>query len=174
MKNSRVMIFGLALVLVVSVSVLSGCWCPLESQSAASENRCKLTLRALGSTQLAFADTNKGEYGTFDELMKADFIQKGYDELNVIDNYKIVVFNVQKSVKDKDGKITTPADFLIVAVPRDSENEFGLRTFAIGTDQTPRVWIGDSKDFDITKIDMNNPSQWEPATSDKVRKRSPF
>ena len=191
MKNSRVMIFdffhgstrfmnifGLALVLVLSILVISGCWCPFESRSKPWsnpwENRCKLTLRALGSTQLAFADMNSGEFGTWDDLMKQEYIQKGYDQSTIIDNYKIVVFNVQKSVKDEDGKIISPADFLIVAVPDDIKYE--LRTFAIGTDQTPRVWIGDSADFDIAKIDMTNPNQWEPATSDKVRKRnwSPF
>jgi hypothetical protein len=165
---------GLALVLVVSVSVLSGCLCPMQSQSNAWENRCILTLRAIGSSQIAFADQNNGEFGTWDEMKKQEYIQQGYNYLNLIDNYKIVVFNVQKSIKDKDGKIISPSSFVIVAVPNEIKS--GLRTFAIDSDQTVRAWIGDSKDFDIATIDLKNENQWEPAPTHKARKRhwSPF
>jgi hypothetical protein len=152
-------IFGLALVLVVTLIVIYGCWNLLEARRSAWENRCKITLRSLGSAQLSFFYGHNEEYGTWDELMKEDFVQKGDDQLNYIDNYEIMVFDVQKSIKNSYGTVTE-SSFTIVAVPRNPRN--GLRTFALGTAQSLRHWVGKSEEFDIAHMGLENPSHWEP------------
>lgn len=117
------------------------------------------TLRSLGSAQISFFYGHNEEYGTWDELTKEDFMQKGDDQLNYIDNYEIVVFKVQKSIKNRYGTVI-PSGFTIVAVPRNPRN--GLRTFSLGTAQTLLLWIGDNEEFDIAHMGLENPNQWEP------------
>jgi len=120
----------------------------LNARRSAWENRCKLTLRALGSSQLAYMDGNLNkDYGSWLAMTDTDYIQEGYQRANIIDNYSIAMFYVKTSVLDPNNPQYTASDstFTIVAIPRSQKNR--LRTFAIGDDQTPRVWISATADL---------------------------
>jgi prepilin-type N-terminal cleavage/methylation domain-containing protein len=130
----------------------------LNARRSAWENRAKLTLRALGSSQLAYSDQNLDkDYGSWQAMTTAEYIQQGYSRSNMIDNYSIIVFNVRPAVM-MGGVSANDSDFTIVAIPRSQRNK--LRTFALGADQTPRVWVGTG--FDPNAISLSNLSQWEP------------
>ena len=136
----------------------------LNARRSAWENRCKLTLRALGSSQLAYADGNLDkEYGTWVALQDTDYIQDGYNRLNIIDNYSIALFHVGESTMIGDFS-AADSSFTVVAIPRSTKNR--LRTFAIGDDQTPRVWVG-TTDLgtqlnDPVSVSLSNIEEWEP------------
>jgi prepilin-type N-terminal cleavage/methylation domain-containing protein len=139
----------------------------LNARRSAWENRAKLTLRALGSSQLAYSDQNLNkDYGSWLAMQNAEYIQQGYSRTNVIDNYSIVMFRVQTSAKDPNNPNYTASDstFTIVAVPRSQKNK--LRTFALGDDQTPRVYVGTPADFATAiandQITLNVLTNWEP------------
>lgn len=134
----------------------------LNARRSAWENRCKLTLRALGSTQLAYQDANLNKnYGSWQALNNPNdpYIQQGYTRSNIIDNYSIIVFDV-KAAQMMGGVTASDSTFTIVAIPRSQRNR--LRTFALGDDQTPRVWVGPAGTFDPNNISLNNINQWEP------------
>ncbi len=133
----------------------------LNNGGGAWENRCKLTLRALGTAQQTFLDGNPDKsYGTWEELIEAYCIPEGYNRTNMIDNYSIVVFIVHKSTLDENGNSNLDSSFSIVAIPRSQRNR--LRTFAIGHDQTPRVWVGKSEDWTTENVSLHNIELWEP------------
>jgi hypothetical protein len=143
--------------LVISIPLVSLNQC----RRSAWENRCKLTLRALGSSQQAFMDDNPDKnYGTWREMIDADYIQYGYNRTNTIDNYSIVVFIVHKSTFDEKGNNNFDSTFSIVAIPRSVKNR--LRTFSIGDDQIPRVWVGKSEDWTTENVSLRNIDLWEP------------
>ena len=133
----------------------------LNARRSAWENRCKLTLRALGSSQLAYMDGNIDKnYGSWQAMTDADYIQEGYTRSNIIDNYSVHIFNVVRSL-EIGGVSASDSSFTIVATPRSDRNK--LRTFALGEDQTPRVWVGDDSLWDdTTMIQLNNIEYWEP------------
>ena len=152
------------------------------------ENRCKLTLRALGSSQTAFAEKNYGNYGNWQELTDADYIQEGYNRTNMIDNYSITVFERTKATLYDLAEGTTNSSFTIIAVPRSGRSSvnkypiyfsprkdfpgvnvlfrnrpgYDLRTFAICEDQTPRCWIGIDSKWTTENISLRNKELWEP------------
>jgi hypothetical protein len=123
------------------------------------ENRCKLTLRALGSSQLAFQYGNKGSYGSFEELQKQEYIQPNYTIDNIIDHYRIITFDVTPPERDGD-EIVKESTFRIIAIPINQKNH--LRTFGICEDQTPRVWVGEPDEFNPQSLDFTNVDKWEP------------
>lgn len=143
-----------AVVAAIAIPSLSG------SRISAWENRCKITLRALGSSQLAFADGNNGDYGTWAEMAEDGFIQKGYTRDNIIDNYTIVTFEVTKSQKNDDGEIVEPPKFAIVATPNNVKNK--IRTFAIGDEQIPYLWVGVEYSWTTENVDLHDTKLWEP------------
>ena len=111
----------------------------LNARRSAWENRAKLTLRALGSSQLAYQDQNNNkDYGTWNNLIFTDYVQKGYSRGNIIDNYSLAVFYAAKSTQ-VNNLTAQDSSFTIVAMPRNQRNR--LRTFAICDDQTLRVAI---------------------------------
>ena len=141
----------------------------LNARRSAWENRCKLTLRALGSSELAYMDGNLDkDYGSWVAMTDDDYIQEGYNRSNMIDNYSIIVFQVSASTDEfGTGYKSSDSTFTVVAVPRSQKNR--LRTFGISDDQTPRVWVGDAGDFAAALADPSNPTftmhnidQWEP------------
>lgn len=132
----------------------------MRPRRSAWENRSKLTLRALGSSELAFAKENDNEFGTWDEMTKAEFIQIGYSRTNMIDNYSLIVFEISKSTRDDDNNILVPSTFTMIAIPRSQKNR--LRTFAFGDDQTPRIWVGSKDAFDPENIALRDIKLWEP------------
>lgn len=118
-----------------------------------------LTLRALGSSELAFQDENpEKNFGTWDQMWESEYIQQGYTTENIIDDYKIVVFEITPSEKNEAGEIIKEATFKIVAVPLDPSS--GLEIYAIDESQIPKVWIGDDSQWDINNIDLKNQDQW--------------
>jgi hypothetical protein len=152
---------ALVAVMILSSMIITGCveliYMPMlsaiplsfESRYSAWENRCKLTLRALGSSELAYADTNLNKaYGTWESLQESEYIQKGYTRANIVDNYSLCTFYADQK------------HFYIIAVP--SPQKMKLRTFAISDDQTPRVWVGKDSEFSPTDFDFGNPAKWEP------------
>lgn len=140
----------------------------LNARRSAWENRAKLTLRALGSSQLAYQDQNLNkDYGTWDNLIFTDYVQKGYSRGNIIDNYSLAIFFANKS-QIVNGLTAQDSSFTIVAIPRNQRNR--LRTFAICDDQTVRVATdyalniqansGNAAPAGDNPCDINNP--WEP------------
>ena len=132
----------------------------LNARRSAWENRCKLTLKALGSSQLAFSDEHDGDYGTWNELTKTDYIQEGYMRDNIIGNYTIVTFDITKSEKNDDGEIIKPSTFTMIAIQKRRRSK--LRTFAISEDQIPRVWVGNKNKWATHKMHLHNDELWEP------------
>ena len=140
----------------------------LNARRSAWENRCKLTLRALGSSQLAYMDGNlQKDYGSWVAMTHADYIQEGYNRTNMIDNYSILCFQIATSKDDGSGYTAADSTFTIIAIPRSQKNR--LRTFAIGDDQTPRVFVGTEDAFiaattvpDALTFSLSDITQWEP------------
>jgi hypothetical protein len=126
----------------------------LNAKRSQYENRCKLTLRALGATELDFADRNNGNFGTWEQLVNGNYMI-GTNRKNVIEYYSIAVFSVDKS--KNSAKIDT---FTIVALPINPK--FRLRTFALGEDQIERVWINFDSTIDFSNIDLKDLDNWEP------------
>jgi len=111
-----------------------------DHQRKAWENRARLTLRALGSSQLAYQDQNLAKnYGSWDNMIEPDYIQRGYSRGNMIDNYSLAVFFADNSASSKARNhfSNSDASFTVVAVPLNQRNK--LRTFSICDDQTVRV-----------------------------------
>jgi prepilin-type N-terminal cleavage/methylation domain-containing protein len=137
----------------------------LNARRSAWENRCKLTLRALGSTQLAYQDQNLDkDYGRWQALQDPanNYIQLGYSRANIIDNYSIALFEVKFSTM-VGGYAAADSTFTIVAMPRSNKNR--LRTFALGDDQTPRVWVGSGdlvSQIGANTVSLTNITEWEP------------
>lgn len=103
-----------------------------DAQRKALENRAKLTLRALGSSQLAYQDSNlEKNYGSYQDMLDTEYIQQGYTRENLIDEYTIVVFYSGAS------GTTRGEGFQLIAAPKDPNSN--LRTFGICDDQTIRV-----------------------------------
>lgn len=123
------------------------------------ENKCICTLLALGSSEEALKrSNNKGNYGSIEEMTKEEFIQEGYDENNLIDDYTIAVFNAEPSKVLQDGTIEE-STFLIIAVPNDKDS--GLRIFAIDQEQMICEWLGDSVDWAIENTNLDNEKHWK-------------
>jgi hypothetical protein len=117
----------------------------VEKKLNPMENRCKLSLRALGAAQVQYMDSNRAhDYGSWQSLLENRYIQQGNSRTNMIDNYSICVFETTASGKRRDGR-SFPSRFTIVAIPRSQYNR--LRTFAICDEQTPLVWVGSESEF---------------------------
>lgn len=123
------------------------CLYPSRRCGPAYGTRAPLTMRALGSSQLAFQDQNiHHRYGTWKDMLATGYVQPGYTRSNMIDNYSISVWNV--------GYGPTPS-FTIVVVPRNMRDQ-KLREFSITDDQTVR-----SRTFEERKNGVP-PWRWEP------------
>ena len=137
----------------------------LNARRSAWENRAKLTIRALGSSQLAYADGNLDKnYGSWVAMQDTEYIQDGYNRTNIIDNYSLACFHVGISTYMGDFS-AADSSFTIVAVPRSQKNR--LRTFALGDDQTPRVWVGETDlgamlATDPPSVSLSTIEEWEP------------
>jgi len=123
----------------------------LNARQSAWENRCKLTLRKLATAEKTWFN-KKGSYATLDELVNENYIESGYTQDSIIDNYQIILFDVNKNKK--------APSFTIIAIPRTQQNR--LRTFAISNDENPRVWIGQTEKWETGKTMLHVRSFWEP------------
>ena len=123
------------------------------------ENRCRLTLRSLGSSQLHYASGHYGKLLTWNEMFKDLPPEQSYTRENIIDQYNIVIFNLDYE-QTNDPNEFWRSRFTFVAVPKNPRKK--LRTFALCEDQMPRVWIGNSEDW-TTDVDLlRNEELWEP------------
>ena len=132
----------------------------LNARRSAWENRCKLTLRSLGSAQQVYIDTTReNTYATFQALLDTKDIQTGYTRSNLIDNYSMIVFDADPPTMSFHGAPAYDSTFTIIAIPRNQKNR--LRTFGINTTQTAFVYVGTETDFPFA-YGMRNLSMWEP------------
>jgi|GEM_PF-4294533 len=109
------------------------------------EDRPKITMRMLAASQEGYYGQHL-RYGTWREMVAADYIQQGYTRDNMIDNYSISVFNVG---------YRGSGTFTIVVVPDNPKNR-KLREYAITEDQTVRMRPFDQGDNGVA------PWNWEP------------
>ncbi len=132
----------------------------LNARRSAWENRCKLTLRSIGSAQQVYIDTTReNTYATFQAFLDTKDIQTGYTRTNMIDNYSLIVFDVDPPTMSFHGLPAYDSTFTVIAIPRSQKNR--LRTFGINTTQTPFVYVGSESDFPHS-IGMRNMSLWYP------------
>lgn len=132
----------------------------LNARRSAWENRCKLTLRAIGSAELAYFDaTIENTYGTFEAMLSTQLVQPGYSRSSLIDNYSIMLWDVDPPTMTFGGLPAYDSSFTIIAIPRSQRNK--LRTFGICDDQTLRVFVGRMENFENT-FGLKDPKRWEP------------
>lgn len=139
----------------------------LNARRSAWENRAKLSLRALGSSQLAYADQTlmKG-YASCGNMCEVGYVQRGFSRNNLIANYSISVWSCTPPTTTS-GVSAVDSTFTLVATPRNNRNK--LRTFSICDDQTLRVAtdymldINPNPDGQQALITPNyDPCSWEP------------
>ncbi|MFH1514902.1 MAG: prepilin-type N-terminal cleavage/methylation domain-containing protein [bacterium] len=148
------------LIIAVIIAIIAAIAIPmlLNARRSAWENRCKLTLRSTASAQLAYIDTTQeNTYGTFEALQETEFMQSGYTRANLIDNYSIIVFDVDPPTMSYFGLPAYDSTFTVIAIPRSQKNR--LRTFGINMTQTIRVYTGTEDDFPRS-YGMNNSDIW--------------
>ena len=155
---------GLSLVVIFVVYLTALCVAgesdflkPGEISSA--ENHCKFFLRTLGTSQQAYMETNSnGNYGNWWSLQRSGYIEEGYNRSDFIENYSISVFNVRNSTM-MGGRSAHDSSFTIVAVPNKHKNQ--LRTFAIGNNNSPVVWIGNRFEWNYnSSLGLKNRRHW--------------
>jgi hypothetical protein len=155
----KIMRVALPIAWIVIIFPLYSIYDGLQYQGSGTyENRVKLTLRAIGSSQLKFSSDHNGNFGSWDELQGPDLIQKGYTRTNIIDNYSLVYFHAEKAILDSHGLVLKPSTFTIIALPRSQRNK--LRTFAIDDSQTPHIFVG--KELDYNSVNLHDRKYWKP------------
>jgi hypothetical protein len=118
---------------------------------ASWQSRAKGTLRSLGSSQLAYQNTNDAKvYGSFEALKDEMYIAEGYTQSNMIENYSLLW---RISDFDERTEKTVPT-FTIIAFPNDTRPGF-LSTFCITEDQVVRVYYPQGNKFDAYR-------SWDP------------
>lgn len=131
----------------------------LNARRSAWENRCKLTLRSLGTAELTYIETTReNTYGTFKALLDTEEISRGYNRTNLIDNYSLIVFDADPPTMSFYGAPAYDSTFTIIALPRNQKNR--LRTFGINTTQIPYVYVGAATDFPFS-YGMRNMDLWD-------------
>lgn len=143
------------LVVAAIIAIIAAIAIPqlLNARRAAWESRAKSTLRSIGSSQLAYQNTNNRKYyGSFDALISDDYIAEGYSLGNMIENYSMSWQAVNPSSTDESKGIGSHV-FTIIAFPRDTRQGY-LNTFAITEDQVVRVFTEDN--------DLNAVHGWDP------------
>jgi len=146
-------VFAAALLSLIAVSLTA---CPFgDARRAAWQSRAKGTLRSIGSSQLAYQNSNADKsYGTFEDLRDALYVAQGYTLENMIEAYTISWTAYSSSPAEEAGseegkpvfedtmgstKTHEPYDsFTIIAYPTAGSR--GLCTFAVTEDQVVRVY----------------------------------
>ena len=135
----------------------------LNARRSAWESRAKATLRAYGSTQLAFQNTTEDyHYGTWEELKEAEYIADGYSKKNIIDNYILWTSVDDAPYYDSNTDTHYHATFTVVAFPRDNRPGY-LSTFAIREDQVVREYDPSTPNVSAWgSADDFGAKSWEP------------
>jgi hypothetical protein len=119
---------------------------------ASWQSRAKGTLRSLGSSQLAYQNTNDAKvYGSFEALKDEMYIAEGYTQSNMIENYSLL-WRVDSRFDEPSE--TTVSTFTIIALPWDTHPGF-LSTFCVTEDQVVRVYNPPGNRFDAYR-------SWDP------------
>lgn len=152
------------LIIAVIIGIIAAIAIPqlLNARRSAWENRCKLTLRSVGTAQISYYNTTQEHtYGTFDTLLNSDYLQSGYTRSSIIDNYSIIVFDVDPPTMTFGGLPAYDSTFTVIAIPKSQKNR--LRTFGMNTDQTLRIYAGKDSDFvnSFGNSSFNSPNIWE-------------
>ena len=145
--------------------MIFGCTCVLPTPTLlygrihARQQTCKMTLRALREAQQVYAKRNNGKYGTWQELVDQGLIEGQYSKDNLIKHYFIssfIVYNPSDSER-ASGKVSS---FTITAIPKRTDNR--LRTFGIGVESYPLVWVGSPDAWSTVNVSLHNIKLWEP------------
>ncbi len=115
----------------------------LNAKRSAWESRAKATLRSIGETQLAYQNTNNDRHwGSWDALVGSNYLAKGYNRGNLIENYSVFtsVYNPGNADNPSTGYGIGDNTFTIVAFPRTTSPPGYLATFLIREDQVLRVY----------------------------------
>ena len=116
----------------------------LNAKRSAWESRAKSTLRAYGETQLAYQNTNNDHWwGTWKALKDTEYLAKGYNMANIIENYS--VWTSVDNPSDLSGGYggssgTGDNTFTAIALPRTTKPAGYLATFIVREDETLRVY----------------------------------
>jgi prepilin-type N-terminal cleavage/methylation domain-containing protein len=141
----------------------------LNAKRSAWESRAKSTLRAYGETELAYQNTNNDRHwGSWDALIKTEYLAKGYTMGNIIENYSVYT-NVVNISDVSGGKLGVGGmgdhTFTVVAFPRKTSPPGYLATFCIREDEVLRVYRDTTKGVvkwgDGTPADFGGRT-WEP------------
>ena len=130
------------LVVAAIIAIIAAIAIPqlLNARRAAWQSRAKGTLRSIGSSQLAYQNTNnKKSYGRFEALKKDLYIAEGYTLSNMIENYSLSWDCTNPATQKDIGPGIGNNTFTVIAFPRDTRAGY-LNTFAIIEDQTVRVF----------------------------------
>lgn len=149
------------LVVAAIIAIIAAIAIPqlLNARRAAWQSRAKSTLRSIGSSQLAYQNTNNQKfYGTFKALKDDMYIAEGYNLGNMIENYSMSweISNPSTGTGSLGAGIGNNK-FTIVAYPRDTRPGF-LNTFAVTEDQTVRVYNPDSPTGNV----FDSVTSWDP------------
>ena len=111
----------------------------MNAKRSSWESRAKATLRAYGETQLAYQNTNNDRHwGSWDALIKTEYIAQGYSKGNIIENYSLWTSVDNSGPPYYGGRYYYT--FTVVAFPRRTGPPGYLATFAIREDQCLRVY----------------------------------
>jgi len=137
------------LVVAAIIAIIAAIAIPslLNARRAAWQSRAKVTLRSIGSSQLAYQGTNNNKfYGTFEALQNDLYIADGYNLGNMIENYSMS-WEASNPYQGTGGNVNTGGignnKFTVVAYPRDTRPGF-LLTFGVTEDQVVRVFNPDN------------------------------
>jgi prepilin-type N-terminal cleavage/methylation domain-containing protein len=150
------------LVVAAIIAIIAAIAIPqlLNARRAAWQSRAKATLRSIGSSQLAYQNTNNDKlYGSFKALKGDMYIAEGYSLGNMIENYSMS-WDISNPYQGTGGSIAQGGignnKFTIIAYPRDTRKGF-LNTFAVTEDQTVRVYNPDNPSNQFGSI-----TTWDP------------
>jgi prepilin-type N-terminal cleavage/methylation domain-containing protein len=152
------------LIIALIVGIIAAIAIPqlLNARRSAWENRCKLTLRSVGSAQISYFNSSQEHtYATFNALQITEYLPPGYNRSSIIDNYSILVFDTDPPTMTFGGLPAYDSTFTVIAIPKNQKNR--LRTFGMNTDQTLRVYVGEESNFlnSFGNSSFTTPAIWE-------------
>jgi prepilin-type N-terminal cleavage/methylation domain-containing protein len=153
------------LVVAAIIAIIAAIAIPqlLNAKRSAWESRAKATLRSYGETELAYQNTNNDrQWGSWDALVKTEYIAGGYTMGKLIENYSVYTV-ASNPVKQEGGIGLGENTFTVVAFPRVTRPAGYLSTFAIREDETLRVYRPNTPGVKAWGVDDDyGTKSWEP------------